>query len=157
MIATLAEILLSKHYTLSVAESCTGGLLSAEATRLSGSSRWYQGGVIAYSNAVKEHLLGVPHAILERDGAVSREVAKAMAEGVRRSLDTDVALATTGLAGPTGGTAEKPVGTVWIACATPHSTHAKLLHCQGDRQAIQMQSVAESLRYAIDILSKTNS
>lgn len=153
MIEQIAKILLSHQWTLAVAESCTGGRLSAEATRLSGSSLWYKGGVIAYSNEVKEQLLDVSHQTLLQYGAVSELVAKAMADGVRRKLQTDIALATTGIAGPTGGSPEKPIGTVWIACSTNRFTIAKLLHCNGSRESIQIEAVEKTLCFALNLLS----
>lgn len=103
--------------TLATAESCTGGLLGHRLTNVSGSSDYFLGGVIAYSNAAKVALLGVDREVLEREGAVSEAVARQMAEGVRRLFHADVGVGITGLAGPTGGTAEKPVGLVYIAVA----------------------------------------
>lgn len=126
---TLAEIigrmLLEKGQTLAVAESCTGGYISHLITSVSGSSGWYKGGVTAYSNEIKQSLLGVSAESLEKNGAVSEQVIREMAEGARNRLNADFAVATSGIAGPTGGTDEKPVGTVWIAVATPGKTVAE--------------------------------
>lgn len=126
---TLAEVigrmLLGKGQTLAVAESCTGGYISHLITSVSGSSRWYKGGVTAYSNEIKQSLLGVSAESLEKNGAVSEQVIREMAEGARNRLNADFAVATSGIAGPTGGTDEKPVGTVWIAVATPGKTVAE--------------------------------
>lgn len=126
---TLAEVigrmLLEKGQTLAVAESCTGGYISHLITSVSGSSGWYKGGVTAYSNEIKQSLLGVSAESLEKNGAVSVQVIREMAEGARNRLNADFAVATSGIAGPTGGTDEKPVGTVWIAVATPGKTVAE--------------------------------
>jgi nicotinamide-nucleotide amidase len=108
--------------TLSVAESCTGGMIGHLITDVPGSSRVFPGGVIAYGNQPKRSLLQVPAELLNEHGAVSAEVAAAMAEGARLALGTEIAVAETGIAGPTGGNAEKPIGTVFIACASPSGT-----------------------------------
>ena len=120
--------------TLATAESCTGGALAQQLTAMAGASEYYLGGVVAYSNETKERALGVKHETLLAHGAVSEETVRQMAEGVRERLHADYAVATTGIAGPTGGTPEKPVGTVWIAVASPQGTTAKLLKF-GDRRA----------------------
>ena len=112
------RLLRERGMTLAVAESCTGGALGDAITNVAGSSDYFLGGVIAYGNATKEELLGVPHELLARHGAVSAPVALAMAEGARRLLRADLALAVTGIAGPGGGTPDKPVGLVYIALAT---------------------------------------
>ena len=122
------------HATLATAESCTGGALAQQLTAMAGASEYYLGGVVAYSNETKERALGVKHETLLAHGAVSEETVRQMAEGVRERLHADYAVATTGIAGPTGGTPEKPVGTVWIAVASPKCTTAKLLKF-GDRRA----------------------
>lgn len=116
------EMLRNAEATLSVAESCTGGALSARFTAIAGASDYFAGGVVSYSNDVKVDVLGVSHETLEKYGAVSSEVAEQMAEGVRRICGTAYALSTTGIAGPSGGSDDKPVGTVWIALATPEKT-----------------------------------
>ena len=120
--------------TLATAESCTGGAIAQQLTALAGASTYYRGGVVAYSNDVKEAALGVKHSTLEAHGAVSEETVREMVEGVRNRLGADYAVATTGIAGPGGGTAEKPVGTVWIGIASENETVAKLLKF-GDRRA----------------------
>ena len=122
------------HATLATAESCTGGALAQQLTAMAGASEYYLGGVVSYSNETKERALGVKHETLLAHGAVSEETVRQMAEGVRERLHADYAVATTGIAGPTGGTPEKPVGTVWIAVASPQGTTAKLLKF-GDRRA----------------------
>lgn len=139
----LARRLLDARQTLSAAESCTGGAFSAACTALPGSSAWYLGGVVAYANAAKTDLLGVPADLITRHGAVSRPVALAMAEGALERFHSGLAVSVTGIAGPTGGTPGKPVGTVWIALARRDApTVAELLHLHGTRRAIQRQTVA---------------
>ncbi|MBR6066828.1 MAG: competence/damage-inducible protein A [Bacteroidales bacterium] len=115
----VGKLLKDKHCTVATAESCTGGKVASLITSVSGSSEYYKGSVVSYCNEVKADVLGVSRADLEKYGAVSSTVAEQMASGVRRLLKTDYAVATTGIAGPTGGSDEKPVGTVWIAVATP--------------------------------------
>lgn len=123
--AILGELLKQKNSTIATAESCTGGRLSAALNAQSGSSEYYMGSVVAYANEVKEQVLGVEHDTLIDYGAVSEQTVREMAEGVRHLMHTDYAIATSGIAGPTGGTEDKPVGTVWIAWATPQGTVAK--------------------------------
>ncbi|MBR1834760.1 MAG: competence/damage-inducible protein A [Bacteroidales bacterium] len=122
------------HATLATAESCTGGALASQLTAMAGASEYYRGGIVAYSNEVKECALGVSHQTLLDHGAVSEETVRQMAEGARTRLGSDYAVATTGIAGPGGGTPQKPVGTVWIAVASRQQTVARLLHF-GDRRA----------------------
>lgn len=132
--AQIGRLLREKGQTLSTAESCTGGYLAHLITAVPGSSDYYKGSVIAYGNEIKEKLLHVPHTILEQQGAVSEECVKAMASSVRQQSGTDFALATSGIAGPGGGTESKPVGTVWMALAGPDSCQAKLFHFSSDRE-----------------------
>ncbi len=120
----VGRLLVERRLTISVAESCTGGLIADKITNVSGSSAYFERGVIAYSNQSKIDLLGVPEELLRAHGAVSKEVAEAMAEGIRRAARTDIGLSTTGIAGPTGGTAEKPVGLVWIGYSDAATTFA---------------------------------
>src|SRR5690606_25849076 len=115
----LARLASAKGVTIATAESCTGGLVAHRITTVAGSSAYFIGGVVAYSNELKQSLLGVPAAILERHGAVSRQCALAMAQGVRLRTGADIGVSTTGIAGPGGATPTKPVGLVYIACATP--------------------------------------
>ena len=134
LVAVVARALEEKGQTLATAESCTGGRLGSLLTARAGASTYYAGGVVAYSNRLKTQLLGVPEPTLEAFGAVSQETVAAMAEGARERLGTDFALATSGIAGPGGGTAQKPVGTIWIGLATPQGTVTKLLRSGKDRE-----------------------
>ena len=132
----LGRYLTEHKQTIATAESCTGGRLAALLNEQSGSSAYYMGSVIAYDNSVKQQVLGVQADTLATDGAVSEACVRQMAEGVRRLLHTDYAIATSGIAGPTGGSPDKPVGTVWIAWATPNGTKAECCHFGGDRAQI---------------------
>ncbi|MBC7234360.1 MAG: CinA family protein [Chloroflexi bacterium] len=122
LVAECARRLTARRWTLGVAESCTGGLICHWITSLPGSSDFFIGGVVSYANRIKRDLVGVSEELLIAHGAVSREVAQAMAEGVRRALRTEVGIAVTGIAGPTGGTPTKPVGTTYIAVSSPLGT-----------------------------------
>jgi len=138
----VGQLLKEKCATLSTAESCTGGYLAHMITSIPGSSEYYRGSVIAYHNDIKKEFLGVSENNLLEHGAVSREVVIAMAEGARKKLGTDYALATSGIAGPDGGTPEKPVGTVWIAIASPSGSDARLLQLGSNRlRTIQMTAM----------------
>ena len=149
---TLAEILLSRNWTVSLAESCTGGLVCATLTELSGSSEWFERGYITYSNEAKIECLGVPAELIETHGAVSQAVAKAMAEGARINSGSNVAISITGIAGPSGGTSEKPVGTVWFGWATANQTQTKTLRFDGDRQKVREQAAEFALAELISLL-----
>jgi nicotinamide-nucleotide amidase len=141
-----------RRITIAVAESCTGGMLGQRLTAIPGSSDTVVGGVIAYANAVKESLLGVPAATLREHGAVSEPVARAMATGARSRLGVGAALSITGVAGPDGGTPDKPVGTVWIALDLQGAVEARLLRMWGDRDEIRRratQAALELLRRAL--------
>ncbi len=130
----IAKLMTEKRLTLSVAESCTGGLIAGRLTDISGSSAFFERGVVSYSNAAKTALLGVPAAVIDRHGAVSEETARLMAEGIRRSAGVDLALSVTGIAGPTGGTEEKPVGTTYIALAAADKTVCRRYAFRWDRK-----------------------
>ncbi len=151
---TLAEvigrILVKNGNTLAVAESCTGGLISHLITSVPGSSKFYNGSVTSYSNQVKEKILGVNHTSLNEFGAVSKQVAIEMASGVRTALNADFALATTGIAGPDGGTDEKPVGTIWIAVATREKAIAKKFVFGNNRE----RNILRSAQTALQMLRK---
>jgi nicotinamide-nucleotide amidase len=152
----VAEIVLDlcreRGLTLAAAESCTGGLVSARLTAIAGSSDVFRGGVVAYANDVKEGELGVPHDVLERYGAVSAETAKAMAEGVRDRLGADVGVAVTGVAGPGGGSEEKPVGLVFVHAVGPDGEEARRTELPGDREMIRGRATAASLHLARRLL-----
>ena len=151
----LGNLLKQRQQTISTAESCTGGRLAAMLNAQSGSSAFYMGSVVAYANEIKEQVLGVQHDTLLKYGAVSEQTVLEMANGVRKLLNTDYAIATSGIAGPTGGTAEKPVGTVWIAWATPEGTEAKCYHfgAAREREQITLRAVTESLVHLIKSLN----
>lgn len=140
--------LVERGRTLAVAESCTGGTIAARFTAMPGASAYFRCGVVAYSNEAKRDLLGVDTEALARYGAVSEQVARQMAEGVRRVAGADYGVATTGIAGPAGGSPEKPVGTVWIAVATPSGTTAVVKRCGTDRGQI----VDRASAFAIGLL-----
>ncbi len=139
-------LLVGSGKTLAVAESCTGGLIGHRLTQVSGSSAAFLGGVIAYHNSVKEKTLGVPADVLGREGAVSEATARAMAEGVRRLLGADIALAVTGIAGPTGGTEDRPVGLTYVALSTGPDVLICERHVwQGERQQNKESSAEAAL------------
>lgn len=148
----LADELRAARATVSVAESCTGGLLGGRLTERPGSSDYVAGGVISYANEVKEQVLGVPGELLRAAGAVSAEVAEAMAEGARRLTGSTYALAVTGVAGPEGGTPDKPVGLVYHACAGPLGTVVRRELFPGNREAVRRRSVAAALHQLLEVL-----
>lgn len=143
-----------QNKTLGVAESCTGGLLAGALTAVPGSSAVFLGGVVSYSNAVKKSLLGVSEELLVHHGAVSEACARAMAAGARRCLAVDLALAVTGIAGPEGGTREKPLGTVWFALAASRKVWAWHRRFEGPRDAIRCQSVHFALERLLEALTE---
>ena len=154
--ATMQElvhrILTERGKTLATAESCTGGAIASRFTAMPGASAYFRCGVVSYSNESKAALLGVDPATIARVGAVSEEVARQMAEGVRRVAGADYAIATTGIAGPSGGSAEKPVGTVWIAVATPEGTEAVCRQCGTDRGQVIDRASAFAIAMLCDAL-----
>ena len=154
--ATMQElvhrILTERGKTLATAESCTGGAIASRFTAMPGASAYFRCGVVSYSNESKAALLGVDPATIARVGAVSEEVARQMAEGVRRVAGADYAIATTGIAGPSGGSAEKPVGTVWIAVATPEGTEAGCRQCGTDRGQVIDRASAFAIAMLRDAL-----
>ena len=155
MEAVVGQLLRRSGTTIAVAESCTGGLIGHRLTDVPGSSEYLRADVVAYSNAIKQSVLGVPAATLERHGAVSREVAEEMARGVRRLAATTVGLATTGIAGPDGGTPEKPVGTVCIALDSPAGTRSHRYQLWGTRDWVKLLTSQIALdwvrRWALDL------
>lgn len=136
----VGRLLAERAQVLGTAESCTGGMISSRLTAVAGASAWYAGGVVSYSNAVKEMALGVPEHLLREHGAVSDPVAAAMATGARQHLACDWAIAVTGIAGPDGGTPDKPVGLVYIGIAGPHGVSVRELRLHGDRERIRQRS-----------------
>ncbi len=145
LVAQLAAALAARGAMLASAESCTGGLIAAACTARAGSSAWFERGVVTYSNAAKSELLGVPPSLIADCGAVSAEVAQAMAEGLLARSPARFAVAVTGIAGPSGGSPAKPVGTVWIATAgRGGAAEATLLNAGGDRAAVREQSVVRA-------------
>jgi nicotinamide-nucleotide amidase len=144
LLQVIAGMLTAGGKTLAVAESCTGGLLAKKITDLPGASDWFAAGVVSYSNESKTKFLGVPESLIASHGAVSEEVARFMAQGARTNCNADYALAITGIAGPTGGSKEKPVGTVYIAVASEESTEASRFNFNRDREQIRHRSVVKA-------------
>jgi len=153
--ALVGRLLKQQKMTIATAESCTGGRLAAMLNTQSGSSAYYMGSVVAYDNAIKEQVLRVQRDTLMQYGAVSEQTVLQMAEGVRSLMRTDYAIATSGIAGPTGGTPDKPVGTVWIAWATPNGTEARCFHfgAAREREQITLRAVTEALVRLVKTLS----
>jgi len=143
----VGQLLSERHRTLALAESCTGGLISHRITGIAGSSAYYLGGVTSYANDVKVKLLGVTPATLEKYGAVSQETALEMSHGIRERIGADFGLSVTGIAGPGGGTPEKPVGTVWISIAQAKNHEAKLFQFHGDRERIVLGTSQAALNW----------
>jgi nicotinamide-nucleotide amidase len=147
LVERLAAALTARGWLMATAESCTGGWIAKCCTDRAGSSDWFESGVVSYSNRAKQDLLGVSGGTLARAGAVSREAALEMAEGVQRRTGTQAAVAVTGIAGPDGGSADKPVGTVWFGWALAgRSAEAERLVFAGDREAVRRQTVAHALQ-----------
>lgn len=151
LVSELAQALRARGGFMASAESCTGGMIAAACTDLAGSSEWFERAVVSYSNEAKTALLDVPPALLERHGAVSEAVALAMASGLQRSSGVDLVVAVTGIAGPGGGTPNKPVGTVWFGFAQRRGDGS--VHCdsehrrfEGDRAAVRRATVEHALR-----------
>jgi len=153
MAAAVGELLRSKGATLATAESCTGGMLGEMLTSMPGSSDYYVGGVVSYANQAKETMLGVPGELIAQHGAVSEPVARSMAQGVRARLGSDWGIAITGIAGPGGGTAEKPVGLVWIALAGPGGTQAWRQVFPGTREVVRLRATLAAMnRLRLELL-----
>lgn len=150
----LVGLLKEKDYTIATAESCTGGLVAGRIVNAPGASWVFQEGYITYSNEAKSKLLGVPDALIRDHGAVSKETATEMALGVSCAAKAQVGIATTGVAGPDGGTREKPVGTVFIACCVNHKVTVRECHFSGDRIQVREQAVEQVLRLAVDCINK---
>ncbi len=153
--ANLTQIslrLLKHRHLLATAESCTGGMIAAACTDLSGSSQWFERGFVTYSNEAKAEMLGVPPGLIAQHGAVSEPVARAMADGALTHSRAQVTLAVTGVAGPTGGTEAKPVGTVWFAWCVGGETHSAMQHFAGDRAAVRVATVRYALKRLLSLL-----
>ena len=149
-VLTLADLLRTRGWRMACAESCTGGLIAAACTALAGSSDWFERGFVTYSNAAKSEMLDVDPALIASHGAVSEEVALAMAVGALVRSSAEVAVAVTGIAGPTGAVPGKPVGTVWIAWGRPYDVHTERLQLPGDRDAVRAATVAVALQRLIE-------
>jgi len=151
LVLQLAAALRARHWRVATAESCTGGLVAAACTAVAGSSDWFERGFVTYSNEAKVQSLGVSAALIARHGAVSREVAQAMAEGALRQAPADLALGVTGIAGPGGAVPGKPVGTVWLGLTVRgQAPRAELLQLGGDRASIRAQTVHQALQRLLE-------
>jgi nicotinamide-nucleotide amidase len=151
-LALVADLLINKNWLLTTAESCTGGLIAAACTDLAGSSVWFERGFVSYSNAAKIELLGVDAALIEAHGAVSQEVARAMVQGALTHSRAQVAVAVTGVAGPTGGSLAKPVGTVWFGFALPGQVITETRCFDGDRAEVRAATVRHALARLAELL-----
>nr|WP_041676591.1 CinA family protein [Ramlibacter tataouinensis] len=149
----LADLLARRRWMLATAESCTGGLIAAACTDRAGSSEWFERGFVTYSNAAKTELLGVHAGLIEAHGAVSEVVARAMAAGAARRSRALVSVAVTGVAGPGGGSADKPVGTVWFAFMVDGQLTSEVLRFDGDRAAVRAAAVRHALNRLLALLS----
>ena len=150
--AHLADLLLTKGLKLVTAESCTGGLIAAACTDLAGSSAWFERGFVTYSNEAKTELLGVEERLLRRAGAVCEGAVRAMVQGALAHSHAQVAVAVTGVAGPTGGSPAKPVGTVWFGFAVPGQVLTETCHFDGDRAAVRAATVQHALARLVELL-----
>lgn len=151
-VARLAALLLTAGHRVCTAESCTGGLIAKTFTDLAGSSDWFERGFVTYSNEAKNEMLAVPLSVIEDYGAVSEPVAMAMAGGALRYSHADYAIAVTGVAGPGGGSEEKPVGTVWIAVASAEQSVARLYCFDGDRAAVREATLLAAIELLLDLV-----
>lgn len=151
LVEQLAQQLQQRQWMLVTAESCTGGLIAGACTDLSGSSNWFERGFVTYSNEAKTELLGVDAALITQHGAVSEPVARAMAKGALTHSHAQVAVAVTGVAGPTGGTPDKPVGLVWFGFALPGQALTEQMNFAGDRAAVRAATVQHALRRLVEL------
>jgi PncC family amidohydrolase len=152
--ALVGELLSKRGMRLAAAESCTGGLIGHMLTNVAGASAYYMGSVIAYANEAKIRLLGVSQVTLEKYGAVSSETVIEMARGVRNTLGADIGISVSGIAGPGGGTADKPVGTVWIGLSSPQQEYSRHYLWSGDRLAVKEQSAQAALSMLVEYLQQ---
>lgn len=150
----LAAALLARGWMMATAESCTGGLIAGACTELSGSSQWFERGFVTYSNQAKTDLLGVDPVVLQREGAVSEAVVRAMVQGALRHAPVQVAVAVTGVAGPTGGSADKPVGTVWFGWNVDGRVSSEVRHFSGDRADVRFATVQHALARLLALLGE---
>ncbi|MGE0171238.1 MAG: CinA family protein [Oligoflexales bacterium] len=155
-LARLFSLLSKRSLMIATAESCTGGLVGSFLTELPGSSQYYSGGVIAYSDAVKTTLLKVPKAVIDEKGAVSPEVAHLMAEGAANAFNVSLSISVTGIAGPTGGTETKPVGTIYCGFKVFQKTVTHRFNFSGNRNQVRMQTVLSCLNKMVDILEESH-
>ena len=152
LVQKLSTVLLDAGRSVCTAESCTGGLIAKTFTDLAGSSDWFERGFVTYSNAAKSEMLAVPPTVIEDYGAVSEPVAAAMASGALRHSQADYAIAVTGVAGPGGGSAEKPVGSVWIAVASEEQSITRLFQFDGDRAAVRDATLITALEMLLELI-----
>lgn len=150
---TVGKLLERRAWHLAVAESCTGGLIAHTLTNVSGSSNYFLGGVTAYANEAKQRLLGVRRETIEQHGAVSQETVFEMAQGVRQALGAEVGLSVSGIAGPSGGMPDKPIGTVWIGLSAEDTLRAWCFHFHGDRLQVKQGAAQKALRLLVEYLS----
>lgn len=151
---TLGQLLLANGQSVTTAESCTGGMISAAITDISGSSSWFERGFVVYSNEAKCEMLGVSASVIAEHGAVSEPVVRALAANARLAARADWAVAVSGVAGPTGGSKDKPVGTVWFAWSGPNGEVAQCCRFDGDRAAVRSQTVMHSLKKLIELIKE---
>ena len=151
-LSTLAQTLRARGWRMACAESCTGGLIAALCTHVAGSSEWFERGFVTYSNDAKHQLLGVPEAVLRHHGAVSQAVVQAMAQGAAQRAGVMASLAVTGVAGPSGGSPDKPVGTVWLGWSVAGHTTAQRVQLPGDRAAVRHATVRLALQGLVERL-----
>ncbi len=154
LVTRIGSIFRESGMTLSSAESCTGGMVGMLLTSIPGSSEWFMGGVIAYSDSVKTDVLDISDSMIESEGAVSRETALAMATGIREITGSDFSISVTGVAGPGGGSLEKPVGTVWMAVCSSQSMSAEMKRFAGDRDVVRRQAADYLLENLYRLLVK---
>ena len=154
LVKRIGNIMLKAGITLSAAESCTGGMVGMLLTSVPGSSEWFMGSVTAYSNILKTTVLNIPSSLIEAEGAVSRETALAMAAGIRELTGSDFSISVTGIAGPGGGSAEKPVGTVWMAVCSSQSISAEMKRFTGDRDMVRRKAADYLLEKLYCLLAK---
>ncbi|QXZ09118.1 CinA family protein [Comamonas sp. Y33R10-2] len=153
LVQQLAAKLTEEGWMLATAESCTGGMIAAACTDLAGSSQWFDRGFVTYSNEAKTEMLGVPAELIAKHGAVSEEVVRAMAEGAIRHSRAQVSIAVTGIAGPGGGSVQKPVGTVWVGLCVRNKCLSTLLHLEGSRHHIRQATLKSALQELLKTLA----